>query len=214
MVGGGGALRGVPDRIHRDSSLASTIGCTLATTGADPAAGSQSRPPQDLPPGLYDHPLSASIHQALTGEPDGLHQLQPLDPAETPQRLARHLRQLNGIALAALPEAQRQQQQLTLVNQIVVTWTLKSGSGSTSRELPQDRGDKRACESWPMQSPGASEHARGHWIMQRAGERRAGASQTQMMSLVERLVTPCRMAISSSRLEPEVSSLPLLLRSQ
>jgi hypothetical protein len=46
-------------------------------------------PPQDLPPGLYDHPLSAAIHQALASTPDSLHQLQPLDPAEAPQRLAR-----------------------------------------------------------------------------------------------------------------------------
>jgi HKD family nuclease len=45
-------------------------------------------PPQDLPPGLYDHPLSTAIHQALASTPDSLHQLQPLDPAEAPQRLA------------------------------------------------------------------------------------------------------------------------------
>ena len=76
-------------------------------------------PPQDLPPGLYDHPLSAAIHQALASTPDSLHQLQPLDPAEAPQRLARYLRQLSETALASLPEAQRQQQQLALVNQIV-----------------------------------------------------------------------------------------------
>ncbi len=76
-------------------------------------------PPQDLPPGLYDHPLSSAIHQALASTPDSLHQLQPLDPAEAPQRLARYLRQLSETALAALPEAQRQQQQLALVNRIV-----------------------------------------------------------------------------------------------
>jgi superfamily II DNA or RNA helicase len=76
-------------------------------------------PPQDLPPGIYDHPLSAAIHQALASTPDSLHQLQPLDPAEAPQRLARYLRQLSETALASLPEAQRQQQQLALVNQIV-----------------------------------------------------------------------------------------------
>ena len=45
--------------------------------------------------------------------------MEPLDPAEAPQRLARYLRQLSEIALAALPEAQKQQQQLDLVNQIV-----------------------------------------------------------------------------------------------
>ena len=76
-------------------------------------------PPQDLPPGLYDHPLSAAVHQALDDQLQGLHQLQPLDPAEAPQRLARYLRQLSETALASLPEAQRQQQQLALVNQIV-----------------------------------------------------------------------------------------------
>jgi len=76
-------------------------------------------PPQDLPPGLYDHPLSAAIHQALASQPESLCQLQPLDPAEAPQRLARYLRQLSETALAALPEAQRKQQQLALVNQIV-----------------------------------------------------------------------------------------------
>ena len=54
-------------------------------------------PLQELPPGLYDHPLSAAIDQ----------------------RLARYLRQLSETALAALPEAQRQQQQLALVNRIV-----------------------------------------------------------------------------------------------
>ena len=76
-------------------------------------------PPQALPPGLYDHPLSAAIQQALASTPDNLHELQSLDSAEAPQRLARYLRQLCEIALASLPEAQRQQQQLALVNQIV-----------------------------------------------------------------------------------------------
>lgn len=76
-------------------------------------------PPQERPPGLYDHPLTAAIHQVLASTPETLHQLQPLDPAEAPQRLARYLRQLSEIALAALPEAQRQQQQLALVNRIV-----------------------------------------------------------------------------------------------
>ncbi len=76
-------------------------------------------PQQDLPPGLYVHPLSAAAHQALTGQAKGMHDHQPLDPAEAPQRLARYLRQLSEIALAALPDAQRQQQQLALVNQIV-----------------------------------------------------------------------------------------------
>ncbi|MDI9406484.1 MAG: DUF3427 domain-containing protein [Chitinophagaceae bacterium] len=75
--------------------------------------------PQDLSPGLYDHPLSAAVHQALASQPDSLHHIHPLDPAEAPQRLARYLRQLSEIALAALPKAQRQQQQLALVNQIV-----------------------------------------------------------------------------------------------
>ena len=81
--------------------------------------GSQPMPPQDLPPGLYDHPLSEAEHQALASQLASLHQLEPLDPAEAPQRLARYLRQLSEIALAALPEAQRQQQQLALVNRIV-----------------------------------------------------------------------------------------------
>ena len=76
-------------------------------------------PPQDLPPGLYDHPLSEAVHQALASQLVSLHQLETLDPAEAPQRLARYLRQLSEIALAALPEAQRQQQQLALVNRIV-----------------------------------------------------------------------------------------------
>ena len=76
-------------------------------------------PPQDLPPGLYDHPLSEAEHQALASQLASLHQLEPLDPAEAPQRLARYLWQLSEIALAALPEAQRQQQQLALVNRIV-----------------------------------------------------------------------------------------------
>lgn len=76
-------------------------------------------PQQDLPPGLYDHPLSAAVHQALADQPQGLHQLQALDPAEAPQRLARYLRQLSETALASLPEAQRQQRQLALVNRIV-----------------------------------------------------------------------------------------------
>ncbi len=69
-------------------------------------------PPQDLPPGLYDHPLSAASHQVLASQPQALHHLEPLDPAEAPQRLARYLRQLSEIALAALPQTQRQQQQL------------------------------------------------------------------------------------------------------
>lgn len=74
-------------------------------------------PPQDLPPGLYDHPLSEAEHLALASQLASLHQLEPLDLAEAPQRLARYLRQLSEIALAALPEAQRQQQ--ALVNRIV-----------------------------------------------------------------------------------------------
>jgi hypothetical protein len=55
--------------------------------------------------GLYDHPLSESTHQALAQLSPELHQLRALDPAEAPQRLARYLRQLSEIALAALPEA-------------------------------------------------------------------------------------------------------------
>jgi hypothetical protein len=74
-------------------------------------------PPQDLPPGLYDHPLSEAEHQALASQLASLHKLEPHDPAEAPQRLARYLRQLSEIALATLPEAQRQQ--LALVNRIV-----------------------------------------------------------------------------------------------
>ena len=76
-------------------------------------------PEQIFPPGLYDHPLNDAINQVLANQAVALHQLQPLDPAEAPQRLARYLRQLSEIALASLPEAQRQQQQLALVNQIV-----------------------------------------------------------------------------------------------
>ena len=76
-------------------------------------------PQQMFPPGLYDHPLNAAIDQVLANQVASLHQLQPLDPAEAPQRLARYLRQLSETALASLPEAQRQQQQLALVNQIV-----------------------------------------------------------------------------------------------
>ncbi len=57
-------------------------------------------PPEDLPPGLYDHPLSAAAHQVLASQPEALHHLAPLDPAEAPQRLARYLRQLSEIALA------------------------------------------------------------------------------------------------------------------
>jgi superfamily II DNA or RNA helicase/HKD family nuclease len=76
-------------------------------------------PPQDLPPGLYDHPLSESAHQALAQLPAELHQLGALDPAEAPQRLARYLRQLSEIALDALPVAQKQQRQLDLVNGLV-----------------------------------------------------------------------------------------------
>ena len=75
--------------------------------------------PQDLSPGLYDHPPSEAGHQQLSVQPAGRHTLAPLDPAEVPQRLSRYLRQLSQIALAALPEAQRQQRQLALVNQIV-----------------------------------------------------------------------------------------------
>jgi hypothetical protein len=37
-------------------------GRNLAITGSVPASGSQSMPPQDLPPGLYDHPLSEAEH--------------------------------------------------------------------------------------------------------------------------------------------------------
>ena len=76
-------------------------------------------PPQDLPPGLYDQPLSQAAHQALAGLPAERHHLAPLDPAEAPQRLARYLRQLSEIALASLPEAERQQRQLALVNELV-----------------------------------------------------------------------------------------------
>ncbi|MBD2421888.1 hypothetical protein [Cyanobium sp. FACHB-13342] len=40
--------------------------------------------PQELPPGLYDYPLSEAIHEALACTPESLHQLQPLDPADAP----------------------------------------------------------------------------------------------------------------------------------
>jgi hypothetical protein len=76
-------------------------------------------PPQALPPGLYDQPVSESAHQVLAQLPADLHQLGSLDPAEAPQRLARYLRQLSEIALAALPEAERRQRQLALVNGLV-----------------------------------------------------------------------------------------------
>jgi superfamily II DNA or RNA helicase/HKD family nuclease len=71
------------------------------------------------PPGLYYSPLNEATHQALSQLPAALHQLTPLDPAEAPQLLARYLRQLSEAALSSLPEAQRQQQQLALVNRIV-----------------------------------------------------------------------------------------------
>jgi len=76
-------------------------------------------PRQVLPPGLYDHPLSEAGHQILLAQVTALQHLEPLDPAEAPTRLARYLRQLSEIALAALPKAQRQQQQFALVEQIV-----------------------------------------------------------------------------------------------
>jgi len=63
---------------------------------------------QNFTPGLYDHPISAAIDQLLAGQEESLHHLQPLDPAEAPQRLARYLRQLSEMALASLPESQRQ----------------------------------------------------------------------------------------------------------
>jgi hypothetical protein len=73
---------------------------------------------QDLAPGLYDHPLNEALHEALAAQPVGLNREHALlDPVEAPQRLARYLRQLSEIALATLPEAQRQQ--LALVNRIV-----------------------------------------------------------------------------------------------
>lgn len=76
-------------------------------------------PPQDLPPGLYDHPLSESALQALAQLLPELHQLSTLDPPRPPQRLARALRQLSAIALAALPEAEKQPWLLGLVNGLV-----------------------------------------------------------------------------------------------
>ena len=114
-------------------------------------------PPQDLPPGLYDHPLSAAAHQVLANQPQALHQLEPLDPAEAPQRLARYLRQLSEIALAALPEAQRQQQQLALMNWIVAFLqeqapsTIKAGDRlHPSARLLQEL---RAAPLLPNQAP-------------------------------------------------------------
>jgi HKD family nuclease len=74
---------------------------------------------QALPLGLYDHPLSGATHEVLSSLPASLHHLEPLDPAEAPQRLARYLRQLSEIALDALPVAQKQQRQLDLVNGLV-----------------------------------------------------------------------------------------------
>jgi hypothetical protein len=44
-------------------------------------AGAPAMPPLDLPPGLYDHPLSDSTHQALSELPAKLHHLTPRDPA-------------------------------------------------------------------------------------------------------------------------------------
>ena len=41
-------------------------------------------PPQDLPPGLYDHPLSEAEHQAFASQLASLHQLEPLDPPKHP----------------------------------------------------------------------------------------------------------------------------------
>lgn len=96
-------------------------------------------PPQELPPGLYDHPLSAAAHQVLASQPQALHQLEPLDPAEAPQRLARYLRQLSEIALAALPEAQRQQQQLALVNRIVAWLQELRGAPLLPNQAPLTR---------------------------------------------------------------------------
>ena len=73
--------------------------------------GCPPMPPQDLRPGLYDQPLSQAFQQALAGLLVERHHTAPLDPAEAPQRLARYLRQLSEIALASLPEAQRQLRQ-------------------------------------------------------------------------------------------------------
>jgi hypothetical protein len=114
-------------------------------------------PPQDLPPGLYDHPLSAAAHQVLAGQPQALPQLEPLDPAEAPQRLARYLRQLSEIALAALPEAQRQQQQLALVNRIVAVLQEQAPKtiGDGDRLHPSARllQELRAAPLLPNQAP-------------------------------------------------------------
>jgi len=79
--------------------------------------------PSHAPAGHPSRPLrpppQRCCPETLASQPESLHHLQPLDPAEAPQRLARYLRQLSETALAVLPEAQRQQQQLALVNQIV-----------------------------------------------------------------------------------------------
>lgn len=96
-------------------------------------------PPQELPPGLYDHPLSAAIRQALASSSESLHQLQPLDPAEAPQRLARQLSQLSETASASLPEVQRQQQQLALVNQIVALLQQQSSAIGEGDQLHPQR---------------------------------------------------------------------------
>lgn len=37
-------------------------------------------PPQDLPPGLYDHPHSEAIYQALAAVPEAQRQQQQLAP--------------------------------------------------------------------------------------------------------------------------------------
>ena len=42
---------------------------------------------QNFTPGLYDHPLSAAIDQLLARQEESTYHLQPLDPAEAPQRL-------------------------------------------------------------------------------------------------------------------------------
>ncbi|QEY31436.1 DUF3427 domain-containing protein [Synechococcus sp. RSCCF101] len=114
--------------------------------------------PQDLTPGLYDHLLSESWHEALAEQPAGLQEEPPhLDPAEAPARLARYLRQLSEIALAALPENQRQQKQLALVNQIVAL--LQKEAPNAISRADQLHPSARLLQEWraapllPNQSP-------------------------------------------------------------
>src|SRR3954447_4426580 len=110
----------------------------------------------DVPAGLYEHLLTTTLHERLSGVDDVLTQHEALDPADTHEALTRHIAQIVSRALRGLSGSDQLaiSRQVDLANHMVKAITAISPDTATSEDTILDPGRTLLAVAAPSGTPG------------------------------------------------------------